>query len=582
MDTLIFILTQYACLALVIFACWSIGRRSLVFVRLHCELPCGVSKPLSVALGLGINICVLQWLGIGGAINKSTVLAVLVVQCGLGIFELWRMGVNFQWMQFAGVKQTSFVEKAAWCVLVAVVGITILRPLYPPIAWDELMYHLPHAKQWALTGKLQINDWLRYPWFPYNFDLLYVAALLFDNDLLTHLLHALAGWLCAWLIYSFGRHYVGKGAGIVSAIIWISVSMGEYGNSYVDMGVTVFVLCSAILLLQWRESGRVQAIVLSAFFLGTALGSKYQVLTLLPFYAVVYFWRYNDLKVSISVLIYLMLPCAYWYVRNFLITGDPVNPIGGPIFGFSDWNLADHKAQFDDLKRNRGWPPLVLLLFVCVPCLPTLWFVQALRNTFYLSVYMVVAWGLTSMYPRYLFTAYPMLALLAGSVVWLSIARLQTTVSNLNAVKAARISVVILTFSLLILMLVDNAKRWRDMPVNSEKRHAWLATRNTSYVMWDYIRAHPQSKVYQAGMEDSLYYAPQPVWGEIFGPWRYRDYIDLSAKEMHTRLLHEKFTAMVIHSERILDVDKKIDFEKYFELVHDTGTVKLYHLRSAK
>lgn len=45
---------------------------------------------------------------------------------------------------------------------------TLFAPLGPPISWDELMYHLPQARQWALSGQLSVNEWLRYPWFLYN------------------------------------------------------------------------------------------------------------------------------------------------------------------------------------------------------------------------------------------------------------------------------------------------------------------------------------------------------------------------------------------------------------------------------
>ena len=38
---------------------------------------------------------------------------------------------------------------------------TLLAPLSPPMAWDELAYHLPHAREWARSGRLVVTDWLR-------------------------------------------------------------------------------------------------------------------------------------------------------------------------------------------------------------------------------------------------------------------------------------------------------------------------------------------------------------------------------------------------------------------------------------
>ena len=79
----------------------------------------------------------------------------------------------------------------------------LMAPLAPPAAFDELMYHLPYARQVAQSGSLGIHEWLRYPWFPYNYNLLYAGALLVGDDVLTHFLGASrAGcrsrWSIAW------------------------------------------------------------------------------------------------------------------------------------------------------------------------------------------------------------------------------------------------------------------------------------------------------------------------------------------------------------------------------------------------
>ena len=59
-----------------------------------------------------------------------------------------------------------------------------------------------------------------------------------------------------------------------------------------------------------------------------------------------------------------LLPCIYWYARNAVMTGDPFNPIGARLFGFTNWNAADYKHQFDDVRAPCRPGPTAC----CGPC----------------------------------------------------------------------------------------------------------------------------------------------------------------------------------------------------------------------
>ena len=112
-------------------------------------------------------------------------------------------------------------------------------------------------------------------------------------------------------------------------------------------------------------------------------------------------------------------------------------------------------------------------------------------------------------------------------------------------------------------------------------REAILADQVSGYGVWTYLRSHPQAKVYQLGLEDSLYYAPRPIWGEIFGPWRYSNYSGLPSDQLFQKLGKEGFTALSIHTGRFPDVNVRADFERYFQLLYRDGQVMLYALNPA-
>ena len=38
--------------------------------------------------------------------------------------------------------------------------------------------------------------------------------------------------------------------------------------------------------------------------------------------------------------------------------------------------------------------------------------------------------------------------------------------------------------------------------------------------VFKYLKQHSNGKIYQFGFEDAIYYAPAPIYGDFFGPWR--------------------------------------------------------------
>ncbi|WP_377015157.1 hypothetical protein [Comamonas sp. JC664] len=43
-------------------------------------------------------------------------------------------------------------------------------------------------------------------------------------------------------------------------------------------------------------------------------------------------------------------------------------------------------------------------------------------------------------------------------------------------------------------------------------RDTVLQQQVAGYQIWRYLKEHPEAKLYQMNLEDSLYYAPRPTW----------------------------------------------------------------------
>ena len=183
------------------------------------------------------------------------------------------------------------------------------------------------------------------------------------------------------------------------------------------MGVALFVLAACVALWWWRESQRTGAgprwLALAAFFLGLAAGSKYQALTFLPLVALFVIRRERRPGVWAVALLCFLLPCIYWYARNAVMTGDPFNPIGARLFGFTNWNLADYKQQLDDVRAHAALPSLLIWPVVLAPFSQAWRRSPAVHAAIVFCAYSLVVWALTSRYPRYLTASFPLLALIA-------------------------------------------------------------------------------------------------------------------------------------------------------------------------
>jgi hypothetical protein len=585
---LIFAAAHDAALAVFAAACWGFGRA--LFLRLGSP-PRGdfwLETAMATALGAGVFICVFQLLGIAGLLNMPAVLMAVAVGFAAACAQL--PGWVRQARALAPGPRLSWLDKVALAALALVALPTLFEPLAPPAAYDELMYHLPYARQVALSGTLGIHEWLRYPWFPYNYNLLYAAALLVGDDVLPHVLSAGAGWLSVWMVYRLGLAYLNRVLACAAAAIWLG--MGDYASALIDMGVALFVLSAWIALWWWNEAQAEQRgqgvrwLALSAFFLGLAAGSKYQALTFLPLAAWFVVRRERRPRAWGIALLCFLLPCAYWFARNALMTGDPFNPIGAKVFGFSNWNLDDYRNQLDDVRAHAALPSFLVWPVLLAPFSRAWRRVPAVHAAIVFCAYSLVVWALTSRYPRYMTASFPLLALVAvlGWQVllgWIAAGLRRLLPAGGRAGWPARAGVVAAGLFLAVLAAVSyrhSERKLANIAVTPAAREAFLRANVPGYAVMNYVREHVGGRVYQVALSEAIYYGPNPIWGDTLGPWRYADYPLLPAAEAARRFAGRGFEAIVMPDEvaKILSADE--GFRRHFVPLIEQDGARAYRI----
>ena len=582
-----FVVKNYSTLILLILVFWGVGQTLLKII----EITSGddwIDFVVACASGLGIFIFLLQILGVSGQLQRANLniwIFIGLLLAGIQAILMWRIKIA----QKKSVPEVYMVNRftwVGWIVIILALGPTFIAPLIPPNEWDELMYHLPHASQWAKTGKITINEWLRYPWFPYNFNLLYAAALILRGDILAHLLHASAGWLISLIIYRIGIRYSGRGTATIATLIWIILVKNLFSNAYIELGVALFITTASVACLFWIENpSRRGWLVITSFMLGLAVGSKYQALTFLPFFFVVVIFRDRRPSSMILACTAFLLPCIYWYARNALLTGDPFSPLGAKLFGFHDWNIQDYEWQMMEIKRVTNWPKAPLWPLLLIAFLKPWRQGRALHSASLFGIYSVLVWYFTSHYDRYLVPAMPVLALLSAWTLTELGDRLITLMTKFMPWCTAihqRQGLTVLGSIAVAIALIFSVSSGRSVlsriALTSEQRDIFLRQNIVAYDLLVQLRQQPNLKIYQFGLEGIIYYAPNPIWGEIFGPWRYSDLNGLSIPELSSYLRKQGFDTLLIRNEALTHFLQQDDFNQYFEHIISGNGAQAYRI----
>jgi len=601
-----FAAAHYAALAVFVLACWGFGRALLARLSPPTRRDAWLEAAMAATLGVGLFICAFQVLAIFGAFKVGATVALIaagVVAAALQLRPWWRDVRTVRALAVAPAAPWTRADKIAAIALGLVALPALVAPLAPPAAFDELMYHLPYARQVAQQGSLGIHEWLRYPWFPYNYNLLYAAALQVGDDVLPHFLNALAGVLSAVMVLRLGIKNTNRLTALIGTAIWVGI--GDYSNALIDMGVALFVLGACVALWWWRESQPVQGgmrwLGLAAFCLGVAAGSKYQALTFLPLVALFVVWHERRPKAWALALLCFLVPCVYWYARNAVMTGDPFNPIGARVFGFTEWIPADYVQQVADVRDHAARPNALIWAVFLAP-FSMLWKRSAaVRAAGWFCFYSVAVWLVTSRYPRYLTASFPLLALMAA-IGWQVLfgwaakgvrrafggggATAAAVDGPAAAAPAGRLGlagdwiVVLLVAALAAVSLRQTAVKVAMISPTPESREAFLRQHVPGYAAMDYLRQHANGRVYQIALNEAIYYGPNPIWGDTLGPWRYRDFLLLPPGDMAVKLAGLGFTAIVMPTSMVPTLATRPGFDQHFALLYEKDGGRAYRILS--
>lgn len=423
---------------------------------------------------------------------------VFVVLASFGVLNAWVM-VAFVVVAVAGAiarRPPVRIPRLALGMTGCAIPLFALA-LYPPVAFDETLYHLPFVRAVAESGTIAWLPGVRFPVFPQLHELLCVPLYLLLGDTATHLVGVAQVLLLAALVVEWPRE---RAAGWAAAALVAGspIVIHLASITYVDVALTLFVAGGFYCLD--RED-----VLTAGFLLGTACSVKY----LGWFFAVgaiVYVLVCVRRKTHVFIAAVAVGALAMT-ARIWVLSGSPGFPFlsGSEFFtpaGLTGllrlpglmWNVS-----FDRALVN--WQPPYLPLFG-VSVVVTFFVALRDRRAAFLAVltavYMVVFVVLLPQDSRYLLPLLPLVSVVAAVVL----VRWRTALIALSLV----VGVAYAGYRLVKL---------GPPPVNAAQRRAFLERQIPEYRA---LRHRGPGRIYVCGAEQLKYFGGDDLYGDVVGP----------------------------------------------------------------
>jgi 4-amino-4-deoxy-L-arabinose transferase-like glycosyltransferase len=407
----------------------------------------------SIGLGLGIMALGMMALGFAHLFYSEVFYGLLALGALAGRKELVGLAGRIQGrLRFSSLDWRSLYF---WLIALTCIGLAfhLIRALMPANgAVDPLAYHLALPKLYLIRHHLSFERTLTGALYPDNVGMLYLLAIGLRDAALAQVVHWFMGVMTVFAIWCFCRGYFNARVGVWAAAIYAFTPVFVFFAplAYVDVGVALFQFLGLWALVKWLRGGERNALLLTAVFMGLAMGAKHTGIILAVVVALVVtgreLFKGEGLRSTVKlVALYSAIAvglAAPWYARALWEAGNPVWPVANELFGglaykgtYSVSTAVASTVSFSDRAKDMvywgfaslwewawneqlGWQRATGIYYVALlPGLVAYWRLTRVR---WLALAALVYYLLAVYYidgnPRYNLALFALLSVLAGFV----------------------------------------------------------------------------------------------------------------------------------------------------------------------
>ncbi len=233
----------------------------------------------------------------------------------------------------------------------------LILTLAPPTGADALVYHLAVPKAYLQAGGIVSLPNNIYSFFPLQFEMLYLLALVIEGETLAQLVgFGISIVSIGGIALFYKRYFSGKLIWAPCLIFFSTPTFWEVSYlAYVDCQVAGFILMAVYAWTRWREEEKNGWFILMSFFSGIAIATKLTSLAIasIAFLGIVLLQGRSLKRTFVFSSLFtltILIVLAPWWTRNSILTGgNPFAPYLLQFFGGNgiNWDVMRSAMQFE-------------------------------------------------------------------------------------------------------------------------------------------------------------------------------------------------------------------------------------------
>jgi hypothetical protein len=325
------------------------GYRILRWLRVGFDSNIG-KIVFSVSIGWAVYSMGVFYLGIFHVLFKWVIYGFIGSLGILSIFEARNFLDDWKRLNAIGKKGgRTRVSKADW-VFLPIISVFLFIPFItsfsPVSSSDAIMYHMALPKVYLMKHALVHMQGNWYSTLPASTEMLYLLGMAVSNDTLSKLFSLSITAMFFLSMFYAGTRYFTKSVGYLGIIVFLTINRGFlfYSAPLVDISLTLYSLIGIFAFLNWLETRNDPWLYLSALCCGLAASIKFHGLLFICLFLLGFFIMVEKDSRFLKRLLWCAIPAGIaslpWYVRSWVLTGNPLFPFFRGMFGGTSWSTS--------------------------------------------------------------------------------------------------------------------------------------------------------------------------------------------------------------------------------------------------
>ena len=236
--------------------------------------------------------------------------------------------------------------------------------LTPEIGKDALIYRIGVPKLFLEHHGIYFIPGNIFACYPFFNEMLYTWGLSLGGEILPKGTHFAIAVFILFTMWKFGRRYVQKNNFELLPLLIFFTIPSVFQNAHVaycDLTLAFYTFVAIYAYLNWYNTEENLWIILCGVFSGIAMSTKYAGLYLPILGSLGVLWGCKQKKISNSKAVRLLslyvlfsfIAGAPFYLKNWIMTGNPLYPLFYEIFGGRGWS-AEQAGSYDTFIRILG------------------------------------------------------------------------------------------------------------------------------------------------------------------------------------------------------------------------------------